>query len=91
MKLYALTTTNIQPGQKISDVGFFIGTIPTNADGEFSQVIELPHSTPWNFIADYHDGDDYYEPQLDALSTVTTPGQARMAPWQGITSTLYSP
>jgi hypothetical protein len=69
VKLYAVWA--IPPeGAKISDYGILLGSPPTDADGKFGPVeysFFMPLE-PFYIVADYHNGDDIYQPRLDAIS-----------------------
>jgi hypothetical protein len=80
VKLYRVGT-DIAEGNTISQKGALLGTANTDADGFFDKtlVVTLPgkNDPPYQFLGDYHHGDDIYQPRLDAIAPLQKMGGSR--------------
>lgn len=94
----------LNPGDHISARGIYVGTAETDADGNFLDDTEFPvpywdtKGIPTEFVADYHYGNDIYEPGLDALAELqdtqqrpTRGGFVALAPLSMSPTGLFDP
>jgi len=67
VKVYAVSTLAAD-GDSLSAAGQYLGTAPTDADGNIiaTDFVFLP-AGQYCIVADYHGGDGIYQPRLDAI------------------------